>query len=74
MGKYMTIGQLKKAMERNRYLILINGQGIRMGHNSKVAKIILNRKDYKMTAETNFIGFQPCSFQEYLSTKIPFTK
>jgi len=64
----LTKNQLFKACKKHNYLLVRDTNNQLIGLNSKVAKLIKNRKNEKLS----LIGYQPCDFHTYLSFKIPF--
>lgn len=72
---YMSVSQVENALRNNNYIILRLSRGRVVAVNCR----ILNTKTIKrdlLELDKNklipYIGFRPCSFQEYLSSKEPF--
>lgn len=69
---FLTQLQIKKASEQYPYLILRLSNNDTMAINSKVIPLNKKKYGYKPNEKTNFIGYFPCNFQEYISNKVPF--
>lgn len=67
----MKVEELKKACDDNKYIIVRTYGGQTHAFNCKAADIAM-KKAAGPKMETNYISFSPCSFQEYISKKIPF--
>jgi len=72
--KYITVGLLKKACKKHKFLLLRYKSGNIMAINTGVAKIALKKRKYNNKNETNFIGYFPCNFSTYITYKKPFMK
>jgi len=70
--KYLTVKQLNQACKENKYLLLRNSDGVLFGVNGGSAKLALKRTRFQMEDNTTWIGFIPCSFDKYITNKIPF--
>ena len=66
------VGQLKKACQENKYIIVRNTDNSIFAINCKVSNIILKRKMYYDNDNTRYIGYYPCNFQEYITYKTIF--
>ena len=69
----MTVKNLIKACKENKYILLRHELGFVLGVNCK-APFIDKRPIINENRETQYIGFIPCSFMEYISNKNPFVK
>lgn len=70
--KRLTVGQLKKACDEFKYLLVRFPSGNKMGINTGVSRIATKKKTYNDFSLTDFIGFEPCSLNEYITHKHPF--
>jgi hypothetical protein len=68
----ITVSQLKKACDENKYIIVRDYDNNIWAINCKVSSIALKRKPYDYNQNTKFIGFYPCSFQNYITYKRGF--
>lgn len=69
--KNLTVGQLEKACSENSFIILRTASNGQYGFNCKIRSLSKIKKGAPYL-ETNYIGFKPCSFNEYISFKVPF--
>lgn len=67
----LTIGELIKALQRNRFILARFIDGDLVGINSGVLKILC-KKPFDTNQQTNYTSFKPCSFIEYINYKTPF--
>ncbi len=63
---------LKLLFSAHKYIILVKYDNTPMGVNCAVALKGANVSSYSDTAVTMFVSFHECSFQKYISEKIPF--
>lgn len=71
--KNMTRKQLKKALIQNRYILArLRSDNSQQGLNSQVSKIKAALRFPIDNTETVYISYEPCSFMDYISFKIPF--
>jgi hypothetical protein len=70
--KTMTVGELIKACEANRFLLVRPQIGPPYAVNARIWPIIQRRERNPMDKRTKIISFRPCGYQEYISNKIPF--
>lgn len=71
--KNMTKRQLIKVMNKYKYILLRHyKENILIGHNCSIVNLAKFKKQDGLNEETNWIGFRPCNFQEYISNKIRF--
>jgi hypothetical protein len=66
---YLTKGDLKRACEENRFILLTHVNGFTVGLNCNIALLGAQRKPYSEKEQINFIGYQRCDFMEYLTYK-----
>ena len=66
---YLLTSSLKRAIEQNRFILVRHFNGYLYGINCKIPFRWLQDNE-----ETVIIGWRSCSFHEYLTYKIPFTK
>jgi len=71
-NQFLTVGQLDEALKQNKYLLCRFPTGQKVGINCGVARIARRKRRYKENQPTQFVGFVPCNFQEYITYKIPF--
>jgi hypothetical protein len=65
--RLMTVKQLEKACQENKYILLRYYDGYLTGVNCKVAKLARKRKPLlKDTDKTDYIGFIPCNLDQYI--------
>ena len=69
---HMTARQVQKACKKHPYLLFRNQDLSLVGLNGSIAKIAQKKGIIKPRILTSFIGFIPCSFQQYIFYKIPF--
>lgn len=70
--RYLTIKLVLQACEKHPYLLLRFESGHQMAINSRVASLAMKRRKYPKHKKTDFIGFEPCDFHQYISRKHPF--
>lgn len=68
----MTKFQIKKAMHKNKYIVLRHITGRQKGINCAIINLKSVKRQFEENAETRFISFRKCSFERYISTKAPF--
>ncbi len=66
----MNRNQIRKACEKNKYLLLRLYSGYQMGINCKVIDFQIKKNHGNQ--ETDYISYRPCGFMEYISNKHPF--
>lgn len=72
---YMSVSQVENAMRNNDYILLRLSRGRVVGVNCRILKTQKIKKDLLELDKDKiipYIGFIPCSFQEYLSNKEGF--
>lgn len=69
--RLLKASQLLKACRQNSFLRLRSYSGQLIGINTRVAEIAIIRGSYHAENETEFVSYKPCSFQEYITYKIP---
>lgn len=72
---YMSVSQVENALRNNNYILLRLTRGRIVAVNCKILKTKTVKKDLLELDKNKlipYIGFRPCSFQEYLSNKEPF--
>lgn len=72
---YMSVSQVENALKNNNYILLRLTRGRIVAVNCKILKTKTIKKDLLELDKNKlipYIGFRPCSFQEYLSNKEPF--
>ena len=74
MAKNLTIGQLTKACNSHKYLLLRFKDNTVMGINTKISELSHKRFSHNNETETQFISYRPCGFHSYISNKYPFIK
>ena len=74
MGYRMTVGELVKACEGNKFILLRHAKLGLVGMNCGVMKISLKQTPRKNDQLTNMIGYIVCSFHEYINYKTPFVQ
>lgn len=67
---YLTIGQIRKYCEKEKYVILRFNNNTQMAINTKVLNMGDNKKHGNK--KTNYISYRTCAFQEYISNKRGF--
>jgi hypothetical protein len=69
----LTVAQLHNQVKKHRFMIVQYGS-LRFAVNCAISDLSLKR--YRLVGNesilTNVVSFKPCSFQEYISKKIPF--
>ena len=68
----LTVSDLFKVCNENKYFILRDKYGDKYAINGKAALIGYKRKNRNPKAKTIFISFEPCDFNTYISLKEPF--
>lgn len=68
----LTVAQLKKICENNKYILLRYPDGEVHGLNCGVSSIVLKRKNYPPDQNTDYISWRACGLEEYIQNKIPF--
>lgn len=68
----MTFKELQKAVDNNSYIRLRTYTGQIIAINCKARGIMKKRYKFHPNTESVFIGFRPCSFQEYITHKVPY--
>ena len=68
----LTRKQLHEACKKNRYIAIRWTDGLLTAINCRIVNHSRFNNISKGNQSTNFIGFYPCSFQEYISLKTPF--
>jgi len=68
--KNLTANQLKKACEENKFILVRMKSGRIWGMNCKLGLMVPFLKLHG-NYETPWIGFKPCSYNEYLTYKAP---
>jgi len=68
----LTASQLEEACKKHPYILLRYMNGMQFAINSKVVPISKRTREFIPDKETNYVSYKPCSFQTYISYKIPF--
>ena len=69
MINYITFKQLKEACKEHEYILLMLPSNHLMGVNCKVVSIIENQHEIDVDKASDFVGFIPCNFDQYISYK-----
>ena len=70
--KRLTTKKVKNILESNKYVLMRMTNGSLIGINCKLVnlnRMKINFTKTKMNWRTRYIGFKPCSFNEYLNHK-----
>ena len=65
----MTVSEVCDACKKHKYVLFRFPSGNQMGVNSKIVEIAMKNRDYNSFGLTDYIGFTPCSYMEYISKK-----
>lgn len=71
----MTIKQVIEACKKHRFVLVRTISGSLYGINCKIVDLKSSKESAEkqgLDAQTKYIGFIPCDFQEYISMKMPF--
>lgn len=68
----LTIAQVKKASNSNKYLLLRFASGHLMGINSGCVKKAIQRSKKHLNSKSDFVSFVPVGLNEYINYKHPF--
>lgn len=69
----MTGNQIVKACKKHKYIILRSSTNRKYGFNAKMVGITIRVKKPNLKLKTMFVSYEPCSFQEYITYKLPTT-
>lgn len=68
----LTIKQLKKICQNNKYILLRTDNMRLIGYNTALKDISIRKHKPKGTDFTSFVSWQPCDFQTYISYKVGY--
>jgi hypothetical protein len=70
----LTLKQIDYICKNNKYIVLRCLDNDIIAINCKVSEISKRKHKDKLNLnkKSNYVGFYPCSFQEYISLKTPF--
>jgi hypothetical protein len=73
MKAHLQVKHLITALKSHRYILARYSDGVMVGINSKIlTHARFSNLEGRRENETNYIGYRPCGFQEYISHKTPF--
>lgn len=69
---FLTVGKIRRAAKKHRYIVLEDNTGWEMAVNTGIAAIIQRLRPRPDNHVTWFVKWRPCTFHEYISKKHPF--
>ena len=73
MAEHLKVKHLITALKNNRYILARYSDGEMVGVNAKIlTHARFSNLEERRENETNYTGYRPCSFHEYISHKKPF--